>query len=71
MSRSYHQTLKSVFGGKSKQEIDRMLAEGDPDFLAYVEKRKIKKRVKNRRQLLVLAQELGEDIPKQLLEDLE
>jgi hypothetical protein len=48
-----------------------MIAEDDPDFLAYVEKSILKKRVKNRRQLLALAQELGEDIPEELLGELE
>ena len=51
MSRSVHQTLQSVFEGKSKTEIDRMISEDDPDLLALLEKRGIKQKVKDARQL--------------------
>ena len=65
VSRSVHQTLKSVFGSKSKHEIERMIKENDPDLVAYLEKRRIKRRVRNSRQLMELARELGEELPEQ------
>ena len=71
MSRSYHQTLKSVFGGKSKAEIQRMIEDEDPDFIAWVEKRNHKERVKNTRQLVAFAKEIGEDLPEELRNSLE
>ena len=66
MSRSIHHTLKSVFGGKSKSEIKRMVENQDPDFLAYLEKFRIKQHVRNMRQLKELAEHVGEDLPSVL-----
>jgi hypothetical protein len=54
MSDSIHHTLKSVFGGKSKAEIQRMIDEDDPDLLELLRKRGIKKRVRDVRQLAAL-----------------
>ena len=50
MSRSKHQTFKTVFGGKSASEVDGMLKEGDEDAMELVEKRRIKARVKKQRR---------------------
>jgi len=60
-----------VFGGKSKREIDQMIADNDADFVAYVAKLRTKRTVRTRRQLLALARELGEEIPEGLLAELE
>ena len=46
MSRSKHQTLKTVFGGKPASEIDSMLNEGDEDAIELVAKRRIKRSAK-------------------------
>ena len=43
MSRSKHQTLKSIMDGQSKSQIDSMFSEGDHDATEFVEKRAIKK----------------------------
>lgn len=43
MSRSKHQTLKSVMDGQSKGQIDRMFAERDHDAMEWIAKRAIKK----------------------------
>ena len=56
MSRSIHQTFKSVFGGKSVAEIERVIEAEDPDLLAYLEKRRAKKQVRNLRELEKLAE---------------
>ena len=45
MSRSKHQTFKSVFGGKSRREVRESVAEKDPDFMELVKKRILKKEV--------------------------
>ena len=66
MSRSVHQTLKSVFGDKSKEEIQRMIEDDDPDLLAYLEKCEEKRRVRNLRQLRKFAEERGEELPEAL-----
>ncbi|MEM7246649.1 MAG: hypothetical protein AAF533_14965 [Acidobacteriota bacterium] len=66
MSRSIHQTLKSVFEGKSQREIDEMFEHGAPELLAWLEKHAIKQAVRDRRQLERLARELGEPLPAQL-----
>ena len=51
MSDSYHQTLKSTFGGKSAHEIDEMFENKDPDCLQYLEKKSIKAQVKENRKV--------------------
>lgn len=53
MSRSKHVTIKSVFGGKPKSEIMKMISENDPDVEALRAKKMAKiqaiaKRVKKR-----------------------
>jgi hypothetical protein len=50
MSDSYHQTLKSTFGGKSVREIDEMFENEAPECLQYLEKRLIKAQVKENRK---------------------
>ena len=47
-------------------EIDRMIKESDPDFVAYIKKLRTKRRVRNARDLAELARELGEELPEQL-----
>ncbi len=59
MSRSIHQTLKGVFGGKSKRETQRMIDDDDPDFLALVEKKAIKRDVREAREIERLLREGG------------
>jgi hypothetical protein len=58
-----------VFGGKGKAEVDRMIKENDPDFVAYIKKLRTKRRVRNARDLAELARELGEELPEQLGDD--
>ena len=50
MSNSYHQTLKSVYGGKSKNQINDMIENEDPDLMAYAEKGLTKKAVREKRK---------------------
>ena len=50
VSRSKHQTLKSVFGGKPQSEIDAMLAQGDEDAMEFVAKYQIKQSTKKARR---------------------
>lgn len=45
MSRSKHQTLKSVFGGLSKGGIAALAGSTDDDVLALTAKRRIKREV--------------------------
>lgn len=49
MSRSIHQTVKSVSDGKSKREINDMIETGDEDFFALVRKIGIKREVRTAR----------------------
>ncbi len=49
MSRSKHQTLKSIMDGQSKREIDLMFAEQDHDAMEWVEKLRIKKDTRRER----------------------
>ena len=42
MSRSIHQTRKSVFGGKSKREIEDMISNEDHDVEQLIKKNLIK-----------------------------
>jgi len=49
MSRSKHQTLKSISGNQSKGEVDAMFAEGDHDAMEWVEKGRIKVAERHRR----------------------
>jgi len=49
LSRSKHQTHQSVFGGKSKAEIDSMFAEGDADVDELLEKRRLKREARSNR----------------------
>lgn len=52
MSRSIHQSNKSVFGRKSKAEIEEMIEEEDPDVRELLRKRQYKEqaRAERRRQ---------------------
>ncbi|EDM25957.1 hypothetical protein LNTAR_19207 [Lentisphaera araneosa HTCC2155] len=50
MSRSYHQTHKSVLGGKSINQINEMITNDDPDLNQLVEKSQIKKDIKRKRK---------------------
>lgn len=43
MSRSKHQTLKSVIDGQSKEQIDAMFAERDHDAMEWMAKGAIKR----------------------------
>lgn len=61
MSRSKHQTLKSIMDGQSKREIDLMFAEQDHDAMEWVEKLRIKKdthRERNRTKIDRKSQEV-------------
>ena len=49
MSRSKHQTLKSVRDGQSQSQISAMFAEGDADATEWVEKGRIKRNVRKSR----------------------
>jgi hypothetical protein len=46
MSRSKHQTIKSVIDGQSKSQVSAMFSEGDHDAMELVAKRHIKKQVR-------------------------
>jgi hypothetical protein len=50
MSRSKHQTIKSVFGGFSKPAIDQVAAESGDDLAGLLEKKVIKRAVKKSRR---------------------
>jgi len=50
MSRSKHQTIKSVFGGLSKPAIDHVAAEAGDDLAGLIEKKEIKRAVKKSRR---------------------
>jgi hypothetical protein len=54
VSRSKHQTFKSVFGGKSKREIQELIDGEDPDCLALLKKRQIKRETRAVRQVIKL-----------------
>lgn len=49
MSRSRHQTIKSVFGRKPASEINAMIVGGDEDVEALVEKKGFKREEQDRR----------------------
>ena len=42
MSRSKHQTLKSIMDGQSKRQIDAMFSEKDHDAMEWIKKGAIK-----------------------------
>jgi hypothetical protein len=46
MSRSFHQTVKKVLGGKSKSDIDEMVASGDDQVRALGKKRATKRKTR-------------------------
>jgi len=46
MSRSRHETVKGVFGGKSKKEIKDMISENDPDVEGL--RKKIRYKIESR-----------------------
>jgi hypothetical protein len=50
MSRSKHQTIKSVFGGLGKSAVDQVVADFGEDLAGLVEKKKIKRAVKKSRR---------------------
>ena len=47
MSRSKHQTVKGVFGGKTVDEVDAMVDGGDDDVRELVLKKRLKKKDMN------------------------
>jgi hypothetical protein len=49
MSRSKHQTVAGVFGGKSAGEIDAMIREHDEDVEALAAKKQLKKEQREER----------------------
>jgi hypothetical protein len=49
VSRSRHQTVKSVFGGKPASEINAMIANNDQDVQALREKKRFKNEERARR----------------------
>jgi hypothetical protein len=49
MSRSKHQTVAGVFGGKSASEIDAMIRENDVDVEALAAKNRMKKEQREER----------------------
>ena len=49
MSRSIHKTVKGVFGGKSKSEINEMIEDDDEDVLDLTKKHDYKKREREQR----------------------
>lgn len=51
MSRSRHQTVKGVFGGKPASEIEAMIDGGDEDVEALFEKNAFKREEQERRAL--------------------
>ncbi|MBH1992954.1 MAG: hypothetical protein I8H86_08700 [Sphingomonadaceae bacterium] len=55
MSRSKHQTLKSISGDQSKGEIDAMFAEGDHDAMEWVAKGRLKTAEMQRRDAYKVA----------------
>lgn len=46
MSRSRHETVKGVFGGKSKKEIKQMISDSNPDVQEL--RRKIRYKIETR-----------------------
>jgi hypothetical protein len=50
MSRSKHQTLKSIMDGQSVVQIDAMFHERDHDAMEWIAKRAIKSSVKHARR---------------------
>jgi len=52
MSRSVHQTVKGVYGGKTLEELRQMGADPDEDQLALVEKKRFKRLERNQRARL-------------------
>lgn len=50
MSRSKHQTLKSIMDGQSKVQIDAMFRERDHDAVEWIAKRAIKTSVQHARR---------------------
>ena len=49
MSRSRHQTVKGVFGGKPASEINAMIDGGDADVEGLLEKKSFKREEQERR----------------------
>lgn len=49
MSRSRHQTIKGVFGGKSESEVNAMIEGRDEDVEALAEKKRFKLEEQSRR----------------------
>jgi len=66
MSRSIHHTLRNLFHGKSREEVDRMVEDEDPDLLEYYKKHNYRKRIRNLRQLKKFAVDIGEEFPEAL-----
>ena len=62
MSRSVHKTKKGVFGGKSKEEIRKMIKEGDPDIEDLAKKKSYKRKIKQQRILSKDDDYLGAEI---------
>ncbi len=64
MSRSIHHTLKSIFFGKSKNAINKMVEDEDAELLEYYKKHRYRQRVRDMRQLRKFADHIGEDFPE-------
>ena len=62
MSRSIHWTLKKLFAQKSRREIDEMCDADNPDYavLEWLEKAKIKRRVRESRKAKKISEEQPE-----------
>ena len=50
VSRSIHKTVKGVFGGKSKTQIDAMIDENDPDVVELRRKTALKEAEREARE---------------------
>ena len=50
MSRSKHQTVKSVFGGLSKAGVSELANSNDEDLKELVSKKRLKREVREQRQ---------------------
>lgn len=61
MSRSIHNTVKGVFGNKSKAQIDIIISEDDPDVAELAQKISYKNDKKNIRKIKKFHQQLNDE----------
>jgi hypothetical protein len=61
MSRSKHQTLKSIMAGQSRSQIDSMFAQRDHDAMEWIEKGAIKRETLRERREAKNAAKANED----------